>query len=171
MYTRHPLNCKWTHPVDKDGKVHKANVHLIKKPYKKNHCESEYELPHDKTNKMTVCPAKTRISLGIRPVWSESLLSAWRKLGSLATHWAHNKDSDQTGRIPRLIWVFAGCMVILLVFSWHGSYLHSPLEFHWNTEASKVQAEQPKYEPHHEKTCLWGLWPVKTQTGLLSFRS
>ena len=40
-----------------------------------------------------------------RPVWSESSLSAWRKLRSLATHWAHSKDSDQTGRTPRLIWV------------------------------------------------------------------
>ena len=34
-----------------------------------------------------------------RPVWSESSLSAWRKLVSLATHWAHSEDSDQTGRI------------------------------------------------------------------------
>ena len=32
------------------------------------------EQPHDKTNKMTVCPAKTQISLGICPVWSESSL-------------------------------------------------------------------------------------------------
>ena len=55
-----------------------------------------------------VCPAKTQISLGIRPVWSES---------SLCTHWvarvptllhADSEDSDQTERIPRLIWVFAG---------------------------------------------------------------
>ena len=45
-------------------------------------------------------PVKTQISLGIRPVWSESSLSAWRKLGSLATHWAHREDSDQTGRMP-----------------------------------------------------------------------
>ena len=29
-----------------------------------------YEPPHDKTNKVTVRPAKTQISLGIRPVWS-----------------------------------------------------------------------------------------------------
>ena len=29
-----------------------------------------YEPPYDKTNKMTVRPAKTQISLGIRPVWS-----------------------------------------------------------------------------------------------------
>ena len=41
---------------------------------------------------------KTKINLGIRPVWSESSLSAWRKLGSLAAHWAHSQDSDQTGR-------------------------------------------------------------------------
>ena len=26
------------------------------------------------------------------PVWSASSLSAWRKLGSLATHWAHSED-------------------------------------------------------------------------------
>ena len=41
---------------------------------------------------MAVRPAKTQISLGIRPVWSESSLSAWRKLGSLATHWVHSED-------------------------------------------------------------------------------
>ena len=76
---------------------------------------------HDKTNKMTVRPAKTQISLGIRPVWTESSLSTWRKLGFLATHWAHSEDSDQTGPMPRLIWVFAGPTVILLVLSWGGS--------------------------------------------------
>ena len=81
--------------------------------------------PHDKTNKMAVCPVKTQISLGIRPVWSESLLSAWRKLGSLATHWAHSEDSEQTGRMPRLIWVFAGCTLVLLVLSCRGSFLRS----------------------------------------------
>ena len=43
-------------------------------------------------NKMTVRPAKTQISLGISPVWSESSLSTWRKLGSLATQWAHSED-------------------------------------------------------------------------------
>ena len=52
--------------------------------------------------------AKTQVSLGIRPVWSEFSLSAWRKLWPLATHWAHMKDSDETGRMPTLIWVFAG---------------------------------------------------------------
>ena len=45
-----------------------------------------------KPTKWHVRPAKTQISLGIRPVWSESSLSAWRKIGSLATHWAHSED-------------------------------------------------------------------------------
>ena len=61
-----------------------------------------------KPTKWHVRPKKTQISLGIRPVWSVSSLSAWRKLGSLVTHWAHSEDSDQTGWMPRLIWVFAG---------------------------------------------------------------
>ena len=43
--------------------------------------------------------AKTQISLDIRPVWSESSLPAWRKLGPLATHWAHREDSNQTGQM------------------------------------------------------------------------
>ena len=45
-----------------------------------------------KPRKGHVCPAKTQISLGICPVWSEASLSAWRKLGSLAAHWVHGED-------------------------------------------------------------------------------
>ena len=71
---------------------------------------------------MSVHRAKTQISLGIRPVWSESSLSAWRKLGSLSTYWVHSEDSDQTGRMPRLICVFAGRTITLLVLSWGGSF-------------------------------------------------
>ena len=51
-----------------------------------------FYLPDDKTNNMTVRPAKTQISLGIHPIWSESLLSAWRYIASSATHWAHCED-------------------------------------------------------------------------------
>ena len=81
-----------------------------------------FEPRHDKTNKMAVRPAKTQIRLGMSPLWSESSLSAWRNLGSLATHWAHSEDSDQSGRMPRLIWVFAGRTLILLVLSCRGSF-------------------------------------------------
>ena len=78
-----------------------------------------------KPTKWHVRPAKTQISLGIRPVWSESSLSAWRKLGSLATRWPHSEDSDQTGQMPRLIWIFTGCTIILLVLSWGGSIIRA----------------------------------------------
>ena len=40
----------------------------------------------------------------------------------LATDWAYSEDSDQTGRMPRLIWVFAGRTLILLVLICRGSY-------------------------------------------------
>ena len=39
-------------------------------------------------------PVKTQISLGICQVWSESSLSARRKLVSLATYSAHSEDSE-----------------------------------------------------------------------------
>ena len=61
-----------------------------------------------KATKWHVRPAKTQVNLGIRPVWSESSLSTRGKLRSLAIIIAHSEASDQTGRMPRLIWVFAG---------------------------------------------------------------
>ena len=59
--------------------------------------------------------------MSVRPVWSESSLPAWRNLGSLATHWVQSEDSDQTGRMPSLIWVSAGRTLILFVLSCRGS--------------------------------------------------
>ena len=81
------------------------------------------ELRHDKTNKMSVHPAKTQINLGIRPVWSESLLCAQRVAKYPSFLHADSENSDQTGRIPRLIWVFARRTLILLVLSCRGSYV------------------------------------------------
>ena len=66
------------------------------------HTRSEMSGLMTKPTKWHVRPAKTQIGLGTHPAWSESSLSAWRKLGSLATHWVHSKDSDQTGQMPRL---------------------------------------------------------------------
>ena len=69
---------------------------------------TEFEPPHDKTNKMTVCLVKTRISLGICPVWSVSSPCAqWVAEDPVFLH-ADSKDPDQTGRMPKLIWVFSG---------------------------------------------------------------
>ena len=63
-------------------------------------------LSHRTTNptKWPVHPAKTQISLDSD---QESSLSAWN-LESLGTNWAYSDDSDQTGRMLRLIRVFVG---------------------------------------------------------------
>ena len=65
-------------------------------------CENNDNMSHDMTKPTQwVCAQRC-------PGWSES----W------ATHWAHSEDSDQTGRMPRLIWVLAGRTLTLLVLSW-----------------------------------------------------
>ena len=58
---------------------------------------------------------------GIRPVWSESSLRAQWLAKDPSFLYVDSEDFDQTGRMPRLIWVFAGSTVILLVLSWGGS--------------------------------------------------
>ena len=59
-----------------------------------------------------------------RPVWSESSLCAqWVAKDPNFLH-ADSEDSDQTGRKTRLIWVFAGRTLTLLVLSRGGSYVN-----------------------------------------------
>ena len=72
---------------------------------------------------MSVRPAKTHeISLGICTVWSESSLCAQWVAKDPSFPYTDIEDSDQTGRIPRLIRVFAGRKLILLVLSCRGSF-------------------------------------------------
>ena len=71
-----------------------------------------------KPTKWHMRPAKTQISLGICPVWSESSLCAQLVAKEPSFLHADSEDSDQTGR---MIWVFAGCTLILLVLSCPGS--------------------------------------------------
>ena len=85
---------------------------------KKCHCNNIVHLSclMTKPTKWPVHPAKTQISLGIRPVWSVSaktqislgIRPVWSE-SSLCTQWvakdpsflhADSKDSDQTGRMP-----------------------------------------------------------------------
>ena len=93
--------------------------------------------------------AKTRISLCIRPVWSESSLSAWRNIGSSATHWANCEDSNQTGRMPRLIWVFAG----------HKGYFVG-FVMRWLTfrKCIFIFASGLRNTPHFWRPCSLALW-------------
>ena len=70
----------------------------------------------------------------------QSSLSAWRNLGSLATQWVHSEDSDQTGQMPRLIWVFIGRTLILLVLSCHCSYIEFFCWWWWNRLQLKLHS-------------------------------
>ena len=94
-----------------------TGTHLIRPHYGTN--SGIFEPPHDKTNKMTVRPAKALISLGIRPVLS---VFAVRSVVAEDPNFLHadSEDSDQTGR--RLIWVFAGRTGILLVLTSGGLF-------------------------------------------------
>ena len=56
-----------------------------------------------KPTKLHVRPTKTPISLGIRPVWTESLpFAQWVAKDPNFLH-ADSEYPDQTGRMPRLI--------------------------------------------------------------------
>ena len=55
-----------------------------------------------KPTKWPVRQVKSQINLGIHPVWSEK---SWVR--GYPGHWVHSEDSDQIGRMPRLICVFA----------------------------------------------------------------
>ena len=59
-----------------------------------------------KPTKWPVRLAMTQISLGIRPVWSESSLYAPRTIKDPRLLQADSEDSDQTAWLRRLIWVF-----------------------------------------------------------------
>ena len=83
-----------------------------------------------KPTKWYVRPAKTQISLGIRPVWSESSLCAQWVAKDLSFLHADSEESDKTGPMPRLIWVFAGptCqfvgfvtrrLIYMYIYIWH----------------------------------------------------
>ena len=59
--------------------------------------------------------------------FDQSSLSASRNLGSLVTHWAHSKDSDQTRWMPSWSESSLDSQVILLVWSLYS--FHSVLSF------------------------------------------
>ena len=131
-----------------------------------------------------MCAQRLKISLGIHPVWSESSLCGEWVPKDLSFLHADREDSDQTWRMPRLIWVFAGRTAILLVLSrgssdkkqqdtlkvclttylfWEICGLVSQSIGYYSHCAGCQRAliyfchalfQTEIYEPHHKKTCL-----------------
>ena len=111
----------------------------------------QYELRHDKTNKLTCAPQWTQISLVIGPVWSASSLSVRGNLGSfIATHWEHSKDLNRPGECPGWSESLLGTHAILLVLSWGGSFVFSDLPV-WSSQILRC----PRYY-WNWSICWWG---------------
>ena len=73
----------------------------------------------------------------LRSAWAsaqsdQSSLSTWRKLGSLATHWVHSKDSDQ------MIWVLTGSSHFV-------GFVVRQLILRCDTECDKILTEFSKH--------------------------
>ena len=67
----------------------------------------EIELEHDRTYKMACVPSKDSNQPGHLPSLISLLCTQWVVQDPNFLH-ADSEDSDQTGRMPRLIWVFTG---------------------------------------------------------------
>ena len=74
-----------------------------------------------KRTKWLCAQRKLRSALASALSDQSSLCAKWVAKDSSFLH-ADSEDSDQTGRMTRLIWVFAGRTLILLVLSCRGSY-------------------------------------------------
>ena len=77
------------------------------------------KMSHDTTKPTKWVCVQRRLSEG--PVWSESSLCDQWVAKDPSFLQADSEDSDQTGRMPRLMWVFAGRTATLLVLSCRGS--------------------------------------------------
>ena len=94
-------------------------------------------------------PAKTQISLGIYPVWSESLqCTPWVAKDPRFLH-VDSEDSDHTGWMPRLIWVFAGCAGHFVGFVMNYKFRKTEILFY--------QISKPKFCNHFLELTTYSL--------------
>ena len=112
------------------------------------------QLEHDKTNKMTCAPSKTKISLGICPV----LLTHWVAIQADSKDWSNFADA-QADQSSLTAYVILHVFVVLWL---KRDFVRQKVELQYFSNLT---------EPYHEKTCLQGLRPNKTQTDLLSWRA
>ena len=103
-----------------------------------------------KPTKWSVRPAKTQISLGIRLVWSESLQCA--QWVAMFLH-ADNEDSDQTGRMPRLIWVLSGGQRSFCCFCHEAAFVISELCYKETVSQCNYRIREPNCIHVTSKSC------------------
>ena len=76
VFSRGSSFCTYSSIGEVCSPLYHCDQNLLETLYIWNKIQYLFQWPHDKTNKMTVRPAKTQISLDIWPVWSESSLCA-----------------------------------------------------------------------------------------------
>ena len=82
----------------------------------------------DNMSRLMSKPTKWLCSQRIRSAWASAQSDqSLRCAKDPSFLHAGGEDSDQTGRMSRLIWVFAGRTIILLVLSRGGSYVFCPV--------------------------------------------
>ena len=135
-------------------KVHFLIKIETKKEKKKKRKKRQMRRLVTKPTQWHVRPAKIQISLGIRPDWSEvSLCAQWVSKDPSFLH-ADGEYSDQTGRMPRLIWVFAGCTCHFVGFVVR--------RLKWTADVKSLAANALKRKP----LCNYS-WTVTTQAILI----
>ena len=110
-----------------------------------------------------------------RRLRSESSLCAqWVAKDPSFLH-ADSEDSDQTGWMPRLTWVFAGrtCHFVGFVMRRLKEPIHSNTTSCPGHQTGKEHRHQGRHQVCHiTRKCVFGdFWPGKIQTSLLSYRS
>ena len=118
-----------------------------------------------KSTKWSVRPVKLQISLGIRPVWSESSLCAQWVAKYQSFFHADSEDSDRTRGMPRLIWIFAGrtCHFVgfvmrrLMSIRFYTLVTEPAFENlndinRWNKQTLNCCIKLLTFEPPHDKT-------------------
>ena len=108
----------------------------------------------------------------LRSAWASaqsdqsSLCALWVAKDPRVLH-ADSEDSDPTGRMPRLIWVFAWRRLILLVLSCRGLYRKSEKQKFGQFEiVPESYSNNNINEPRHDKTNNVAVCPAKTQISL-----
>ena len=123
---------------------------LVRSPFRSILSQIHMSRLMTKPTKWHVRPAKTQISLGIRPVWSESSLCAqWVAKDSSFLH----ADSEDSGWSESSL----GAHAILLVLSWGGSYVCARVtakHFCWTMQNSSICLEFIPANAHLKWCCV-----------------
>ena len=102
--------------------------------------------------------------------------------------WANSADPDQRSSLIRVYTVCHSVCIVqthnpmvephssnfrVITTNFLGVWIFRKFTVYQNSSVCSgcLKACSFPFEPRHEKTCLWDLWPGKTQTGLRSHRS